>query len=185
MQKNQKSDILPSKRQIILTVGLLFVLGSVFGWIFEFFVRGIDEGGFYNPGFLHGTYLPIYGFGVVGLYAIGKLPLPIKNKWWDVAVKVLIAAVALTAIEYVGGWIFIKKLGFRLWDYSHARGNVQGLICPLCSLVWAALAAVYFLFLHAKIEQLERVVDKRAFVGLALAFFYGVMAADCVFTLLG
>lgn len=185
MKKAKKGDFSPSKKQVILTVGLLFALGSVFGWIFEFFVRGFDEGFFYNPGFLRGTYLPIYGFGTVGLYAIGKLPLPIKNKWWKVAVKVVIAAVALTAIEYVGGWIFIKKLGFRLWDYSQAKGNVQGLICPLCSLVWGLLAAVYLLFLHAKIEQLERVVDKRAFVGLTLAFFYGAMVADCVFTLLG
>ena len=164
MKKAKKGDLSPSKKQVILTVGLLFALGSVFGWIFEFFVRGFDEGFFYNPGFLRGTYLPIYGFGTV---------------------KVVIAAVALTAIEYVGGWIFIKKLGFRLWDYSQAKGNVQGLICPLCSLVWGLLAAVYLLFLHAKIEQLERVVDQRAFVGLALAFFYGAMVADCVFTLLG
>ena len=79
MKKAKKGDFSPSKKQVILTVGLLFALGSVFGWILEVFVRGFDVGFFYNPGFLRGTYLPIYGFGTVGLYAIGY-HRPVKKR---------------------------------------------------------------------------------------------------------
>ena len=42
----------------------LFFLGSTVGWIIELFYRKIIHGRWNNPGFLHGPYLPIYGFGL-------------------------------------------------------------------------------------------------------------------------
>ena len=184
-KKEKKACTKASKKQVFLTAALLFAIGSFLGWIFEFFVRGISEKHFYNPGFLHGPYLPIYGFGIVGLYAVGKLRLPIENKWLAVVVKVVIATVALTTIEYVGGWIFIKKLGLRLWDYSDKKGNVQGLICPLCSLVWAGFSAVYLLFFQPQVDKIETKTDKRAVIPASLVIFYSVLAMDLLFTLLG
>lgn len=32
----------------------------------------------------------------------------------------------------------------RLWDYSNQWGNIQGLICPQFSLIWAAASAGYY-----------------------------------------
>ena len=94
-----------------------------------------------NPGFLNGPYLPMYGVGTVLLYGACFIPLP----RWALA---LILTAALTLLEYVTGLIFIKGMKIKLWDYSGQWGNVQGIICPLFSLLWGCIAAgfVYLLF---------------------------------------
>lgn len=172
-----------TSKQTALTLGWLFVLGSVFGWLFELFVRRVDEGVWQNPGLLRGTYLPIYGCGLAALYLLAKLPLPIKNEAVERVVKIPLVGLTLTLIEYIGGLIFVKGMRMPLWDYSYAVGNVQGLICPLISFVWTALGGVYLLFLHKRVEVLEKRVDKYPAASVVLAFILGIMLADLTFAL--
>ena len=86
----------------------LFILGSMIGWVIEVFYRRLFSAKkWINPGFLNGPYLPLYGFGVVIMYAVSDLPIA----WWW---KLLLFLVLMTAIEYVAGIIFIKGMNIKL-----------------------------------------------------------------------
>ena len=54
--------------------------------------------------------------------------------------RAVIAAMAVTAVEFIFGVIFniIFKMG--VWDYSNQVCNLCGQICPLFSFLWCGLA---------------------------------------------
>ena len=134
--------------RIFLHLSFLFIFGSILGWILELFFRRIVHKKWVNPGFLKGPYLPIYGIGIVILYIVASVELPIDSKVATYILKTLAIGFLMTAVEYVGGVIFIKKMEVKLWDYSDRLYNYQGLICPLFSAIWTFLGAIYLLFFH-------------------------------------
>lgn len=123
-------------------LAFLFMVGSVGGWIIEvFFRRFFSIKKWINPGFLNGPYLPMYGCGTVMLFGACFIPIP----RWAIT---LMLVVFLTLLEYVTGLIFIKGMKIKLWDYSERWGNIQGIICPLFSLFWGIIAAIFVYFLY-------------------------------------
>ncbi len=129
----------------VLVAAFLFITGSMLGWVTEVFFRRIFTAKkWINPGFLTGPYLPIYGFGVVGLFAASYLPVNTGIKWLDPILIILIMGVFMTLIEYLGGLVFIKGMKIKLWDYSDRWGNIQGIICPLFSFLWTLVGAVFY-----------------------------------------
>ncbi len=129
-----------------LVACFLFFIGSVLGWCIEvLFRRFCTAKKWINPGFLTGPYLPLYGFGVAGLFAISRIPIETGMPWLNAVLTILIMGVAMTLIEYIAGLIFIKGMKIKLWDYSDRWGNIQGIICPLFSLFWL-LVSVFFYF---------------------------------------
>ena len=151
------------------------MLGSVGGWILELFFRRIFSAKkWINPGFLNGPYLPMYGCGTLLLYGACFIPLP---RW----ALVLILIAALTLLEYVTGLIFIKGLKIKLWDYSDRWGNVQGIVCPLFSLLWGCIAAGFVYLLFAPLHTAAVWAAGSLFMIFATGIFYGVFVADvCV-----
>lgn len=137
---------------IFLDIVFLFFIGCTFGWILELFYRRLAHGYWVNPGFLVGPYLPIYGFGLCALTVIYltfyEMNLP------SILVIILMGA-AMTLIEFIGGLSFVNK-PVKLWDYSNNWGNYKGIICPLFSLIWTLISALYYFFLAEFI--LEKVV---------------------------
>lgn len=96
--------------------------------------------------FLHGPYLPIYGFGACLMYAVSEVDLNIsESPALNLLIRFLVSAFLLTAIEYIGGLIFIRLMKIRLWDYSKRKGNIQGIICPLFSFLWGAAGLIFIL----------------------------------------
>ena len=133
----------------LVIISTLFVIGSLLGWIIElFFRRFVSQKKWVNPGFLTGPYLPIYGFGVVVLYAVSNIPLGIELKAVDIIVRIIIIGFGMTFIEFIAGLIFIKGLKIKLWDYSDRKGNIMGIICPLFSLVWLVVGSLYYFLLY-------------------------------------
>ncbi len=129
----------------LLVCFFLFFLGSMLGWVLEvFFRRFFSAKKWINPGFLTGPYLPLYGFGVVGLFGISLLPIDTGMAWLDAVLIILIMGVVMTLIEYIAGLIFIKGMGIKLWDYSNRPGNIQGIICPLFSFFWLVIGAAFY-----------------------------------------
>ena len=72
----------------ILVVLTLFAGGSVFGWFIElFFRRYLDpverlKKKFSNPGFLVGPCLPIYGSGLILLFALAHIRIVLRYAIW-------------------------------------------------------------------------------------------------------
>ena len=123
---------------LFLRLAFLFSVGSLAGWVLELFYRRlVSSKQWINPGFLVGPYVPLYGFGVCTFYLLAQIPLN------GIAV-VIIMALTVTLIEYIAGIIFIKGMGVKLWDYSDRWGNIDGLICPLYTVLWGILGAMYY-----------------------------------------
>jgi uncharacterized membrane protein len=162
----------------------LFFFGGVAGWVLElFFRRFISQHKWVNPGFLDGPFLPLYGFGVVAFYLFSSLPWKtwVPNEGLSYLAEIVSIGAALTAIEYIAGLIFIKGMKVKLWDYSNRPGNIQGIICPLFSLIWTAIGAFYIFFLHAGFVRMStwvidssRILFSTTLIGLA----YGVIIVD-------
>ena len=133
----------------LVIISTLFVIGSLFGWVIElFFRRFVSRKKWMNPGFLTGPYLPIYGFGVVVLFAVSNMPLGITSEVWDIIVRIVIIGVGMTVVEFIAGLIFIKGMKIKLWDYSNRKGNIMGIICPSFSLIWLLVGSLYYFFLN-------------------------------------
>ena len=138
----------------LVIISTLFVIGSLGGWIIElFFRRFVSQKKWMNPGFLTGPYLPIYGFGVIVLYAVSNIPLGIDDHIWDIIIRIIIIGVGMSLIEFLAGLIFIKGLGIKLWDYSNRKGNILGIICPSFSLIWLVVGSLYYFFLNPVLVQ--------------------------------
>ena len=133
----------------LVLISTLFVIGSLIGWVIEvFFRRLISQKKWMNPGFLTGPYLPIYGFGVLVLYAVSNIPLGISSIILDIVIRMLIIGFGMTFIEFIAGLIFIKGMKIKLWDYSNQKGNVLGIICPQFSLIWLVVGSLYYFLLN-------------------------------------
>ena len=138
----------------LVIISTLFVIGSLGGWVIElFFRRFVSQKKWMNPGFLTGPYLPIYGFGVLVLYAVSNIPLGIDGHIWDVIIRIIIIGVDMSLIEFLAGLIFIKGLGIKLWDYSKRKGNIMGIICPSFSIIWLIVGSLYYFSLNPVLVQ--------------------------------
>lgn len=167
-----------------LILAFLFFVGSTIGWVIElFFRRFFSAKRWINPGFLVGPYLPIYGFGVVGLFLLSRINFPVNNEALNICLKLLLMALAMTLIEYLAGLIFIKCMKIKLWDYSDRKFNIQGIICPLFSLIWAWVGVLYYFFVDPYIiGSLMWLANHLAF-SFVIGFFYGVFIIDVWYSL--
>lgn len=166
-----------------LKLAFLFCIGSLLGWCIEvLFRRFFSAKKWINPGFLVGPYLPLYGFSLCTLYLLAMLEefIPISFPVLRKLVLFAVMALCVTAIEYVTGLIFIKRLKIKLCDYSDCWGNVDGVICPLFTFFWALLSAAYYFLIHPHIlGALEWLAQNLAF-SFFIGVFYGVFAIDLV-----
>lgn len=166
----------------LLTMAYLFFIGSVLGWVLELVFRNLVHKSttWINPGFCTGPYLPIYGFGLCTLYLLASLENRnlVADPFWNKALLFAAMAVGMTAIEYAAGLFCLKVFKVRLWDYSDMWGNIQGIICPIFSLAWAVLGAMYYFLIHPHIlEGLEWLSRNLAF-SFFIGMFFGVFLID-------
>ena len=167
---------------IFLILAFLFFIGSVAGWILELLYRNLtsDHQKWINPGFCTGPYVPLYGFGLCAFYLlasieqIGLIKNPVLNK----ITMVLVMTVAVTVIEYIAGILCLKVWKVRLWDYSHLWGNIQGIICPVFSLAWAAIAIFYDCLIHPYIQEALQWFSNNLAFSFILGMFFGVFLID-------
>ena len=167
-----------------LIIVFLFFMGCVGGWVLELLFRRGVHGKWVNPGFLVGPYLPLYGTGLVLMFWLCDLLSGVAggSGVLHYVLVILILMVAMTALEYVTGLIFIKGMKVKLWDYSKRPGNIQGIICPLFTLLWGGVGAAYYLFLHpAVMRSLYWLADNLAF-SFVIGLFFGIFLIDVVYS---
>lgn len=167
---------------ILLTLSYLFFIGSVAGWVLEFLYRNLrrQTKKWINPGFCTGPYVPLYGFGLCILYLLASLEQYnlFGSPFWNKAVLFTAMAVCMTLIEYIAGILCLKVMKVRLWDYSDQWGNIQGIICPLFSAIWAALGAVYYFLIHPHILNALDWLSRNLAFSFFIGMFFGVFLID-------
>lgn len=164
-----------------LIMAFLFFAGSLIGWCLEFGYRNlVSHNGpkflwFINPGFCRGPYLPIYGVGLTTMFIISYLLSSSSAPKWTIVIGI---GVTMSLIELFGGWMLLKFLNLRLWDYTQNRGNINGYICPRFSLIWTALGAAYYLWIHpVALNGLIWLSNNLAF-SFFIGLFFGVFIID-------
>ena len=94
----------------------------------------------------------------------------------------IIMAACMTLLEFITGMIFINHLHLQLWDYTPYWGNIKGVICPLFTLFWYALAAFYYLVLHPKVLGILEWLSKNLAFSFFIGFFYGIFLLDIIYS---
>lgn len=120
---------------------LIFLTGCVTGWVYEEIFYWITEGILRNRGILYGPWLPIYGVGALGIYALK----PAKK---HPIVLFILCAIVAGIVEYIIGYISIRYFGMRLWDYRGLLWNIDGIICFRSVVSFAVLGLVFHYWLE-------------------------------------
>lgn len=168
---------------VFIKLVLIFFIGAMCGWVMELFFRRFAHKKWVNPGFLAGPWLPLYGLGLLGLYGMSVIDLSfIGNPVWEKVVLILGITVVMTLLEYVTGLIFIKGLKVKLWDYSDRLGNIQGIICPLFTLIWGAIGALYNLLLHEHVCVAVNYISGHLEYSYILGILSGIFIMDNVYS---
>lgn len=170
-----------------LEYAFMFMCGSLVGWGLElfyrrFFTENRKTKQWINPGFLNGPCVPLYGFGLCGMYLLANIPLPVSGVGED-ALRLLFMAAGMTLIEYIAGVIFIKGMKVKLWDYSKNKGNIQGIICPLFSFFWAVLGALYYFFINPFVKDSIYWFVDNIWFSYFVGIFSGIFITDLVSSL--
>lgn len=155
---------------------LIFLVGCFIGWIYEEIFYWITEGMLRNRGILYGPWLPIYGVGALGIYAMKPLK---KNPFILFTFCSLITAV----VEYVIGYVGIYFLHIRLWDYRGLFLNLDGIICFRSIVSFAVMGMIFHYFLEPIAERIFNKISQRK-VRLLCLIVLILFLVDCVLSAL-
>lgn len=153
---------------------LLFFLTCVIGWINEVLFEHILGNGFINRGFLYGPYLPIYGFGALILISALK-KIKVKQIYLGkillTPLVVFICTVIITtSIEYISSYTLEIIFHRRWWDYSGYKGNVNGRICPMISILLGVGGMIFLYVLLPLFTKIINIIPKDVLKALTLVF---------------
>lgn len=119
-----------------------FIIYSFGGFLLEVaFARAIRHPKRDRKCFLLLPLCPVYGLGaclILWLSGLTQSPL-----WVALA-----GGLAATGAELVMGAFYRFALGVKFWDYAGMPGSFGGLVCPVFSLCWTALALVLVYWVH-------------------------------------
>lgn len=155
---------------------LVFLTGCLVGWVYEEIFYWITEGTLRNRGVLYGPWLPIYGVGTLGIYAMK----PVKK---HPAALFLLCVGISGAVEYVTGYGALRLLGIRLWDYRGLFWNLEGIVCLRSVLSFGVMGLVFHYLLEPIGQRLYHRYPPRLIHAGCLVIL-GVFALDCVLSVL-
>ena len=133
-----------------------FLIYSFAGWCVEVVFHAMKAHRLVNRGFLNGPVCPVYGFGVVLVFAAVHLIVDRSGgTLQDVSIIMLypIGVLLTTAVELLGGFMLDKAFHARWWNYSSEKYNFRGYICLKFSLIWGLGVVFLVKFAHPFIDR--------------------------------
>ena len=155
---------------------LIFLTGCLVGWVYEEIFYWITEGLLRNRGILHGPWLPIYGIGALGIYAMK----PVKK---HPVLLFFLCALVTGIVEYIIGYIGIRFFGMRLWDYRGLLWNIDGIICFRRVVSFALMGLVFHYWLEPAAQGFVRKLVPKTIRTVCLMLFM-TFFADCILSAL-
>ena len=143
---------------------LYFLIYSFGGWVVEVIFHAVALGKVINRGFLNGPVCPVYGFGVLSVFAL-----------------LVFGIVLATAVELVAGWLLDVCFHARWWDYSDKPFNFHGYICLEFSLIWG-LAIVMVVKVFQKYVEAHALHTPATWEWIVIAVLYAVYLTDFIVT---
>lgn len=160
-----------------------FFVYCVIGWIYEVIVMYSRGFGFVNRGYLHGCYIPIYGF--CSLFFLIVLNGIRKRKFAAKPFVIFFSVLILSSlIEYSASYILEKFFNLRLWNYSDYKYNLNGRIALESSIYFGIGGLVIFYVVQPLLDKLRTRINPNAIIisGILIA---AVMISDFIITVTG
>ena len=143
-----------SKFNEIFKVFIIFMIGSILGYVVEMIVALVQNGHFVSrQGLLYGPFTPVYGIGILVYYIFFKI---VKNRNKKI---VFISSMILGGItEYLCSYIQEKAFGTVSWDYSNWLFNIDGRTTLIHCTYWGFAGLLYVSYIEPLIPKIEEVV---------------------------
>ena len=126
-------------KKIFYHAVLLFILGGLFGYIFETLGFLFKNGHLTNKqGLWFSPLKPIYGLGII-LISASLYKLKKKSPIWIFLLGLLIGA----AFEYIASLFQDYILHTSTWNYSNMKNNLNGRINLPYSIIWGAITYLW------------------------------------------
>lgn len=158
-----------------------FLIYSFGGWAVEVIFHAVTLGKVINRGFLNGPVCPVYGFGVLSVFAMINTIQSGGRQMSDVMLFIF-GIVLATAVELIAGWLLDVCFHARWWDYSDKPLNFHGYICMEFSLLWG-MAIVLVVKVFQKYVENTTALHASSTIGwIILAVLYALYLADLIVT---
>lgn len=157
-----------------------FLIYSFGGWALEVVYHAVACGKVINRGFLNGPVCPVYGFGVLSVFAMMNTFQGSGYQLND-GMIFLFGVILATAVELIAGWLLDVCFHARWWDYSNKPLNFHGYICLEFSLIWG-LAIVMVVKVFQKYVENQASHTPATWEWVVMAILYAAYFADFVVT---
>ncbi len=154
-----------------------FILFSILGLIIEtfygYFTMGIWES---RKGLIWGPFCPVYGVGAI--FLIFFLNHVNQKSYFKLF---FYGALTGAAVEYMLSYGLEAIYGARFWDYSYAKGDINGRICIIYSLFWGILAIGLMKLIKPLIDKVIERINLKIKASTEMAMFL-FLAVDALVT---
>lgn len=165
-----------------------FLVYCIIGWIYEVIWELAVGNGFVNRGFLHGPYLPIYGFGVLILLLFLHKLLKKEIRISIISIKPIIVFLAIlvivSIIEYITSFGMEVIFHKRWWDYSYDKFNINGRISLRNSSLLAIGGFVLVYYIQPILEEAFGKVNNKIIKTVSIVIIT-IMSFDLILTIIG
>ena len=158
-----------------------FLIYSFGGWVVEVIFHAVALGKVVNRGFLNGPVCPVYGFGVLSVFAMINT-LQSSGYQMSEGMIFLFGVILATVVELIAGWLLDVCFHARWWDYSDKPFNFHGYICLEFSLIWGLAIVLVVKVFQKYVENNTSMQTDSALGWIILAILYGVYLADLIVT---
>lgn len=157
---------------MIATGFFVFLVCSIFGWLWEVLLNIVICGCFANRGILYGPWLPIYGIGaLMVLYIASNVNNPVQ--------VFIISAASCGLLEYLTSFVMEIIWKMRWWNYTGAF-NVNGRINLLVIVLFGILGLLCYYFIIPRMGWIKSyLVIPSQYV---VIFFVGILIIDFVYS---
>ena len=166
----QKSN----KIKEINKIFILFMIGSIIGYIVEMIVALVQKGHLESrQGVIYGPFTPVYGVGIVIYYLyFSKIKTRQKSKIF--LISMLIGGI----IEYLCSFLQEKIFGTISWDYSNWMLNINGRTTLIHCTYWGLAGLLYISLIEPIIPKIEKIIEKNTIkivtVGVAILMVFNL-----------
>ncbi len=153
---NKMEDCLKRQKKIInfiMKIFLIFIIGSVFGFVAEIvyafiYTRDLEI----RRGLIYGPFIQIYGIGALAYYLlISKIKEPKK--------AFFIGMFMGGCMEYLFSFFQELLFGTISWDYTSEFLNVNGRTCFLYCLYWGIIAVLFLKIIYPLCMKLDIILE--------------------------
>ena len=148
MKKNKLNEI--------NKIFLIFMIGSIIGYIVEMIVALVQEGHLESrQGVIYGPFTPIYGVGIV-IYYLAFQKIKTRDKKKIFIISMLLGG----TVEYLFSFLQEKIFGTVSWDYSNWILNINGRTTLIHCTYWGVAGLLYMSLIEPIIPKIEEMIQK-------------------------